>query len=62
MLVVQWGNVLALLGCLTDSSSYEIHGFLPARTGGQQLLDMNSYPDGSHFGILAMQLLRCVMF
>lgn len=50
------------LAGLLDSSSYEIHGFLLARTGGQQLLDMNSYPDGFHFGIVTIHLLRCMTF
>jgi len=53
MLDMQWGKALTLLGCLTGSSSYEIRGFLPARTDDQRLIHMNSYPDGFHFGIVS---------
>lgn len=47
-----------MLGCLTDSSSYEVRRFLPARTGGQQLVDMNSYLNGFHFRIVSIQPLN----
>lgn len=53
--------MLALLGCLTDNCGYEIHRFLPARMGGQELLDRNSYLDVFNFGIVSIQILGCMI-